>query len=520
MYDENDNISDHVNLPFNMLSDVPIPRSNTDTHATDVRGKKLLNLCRSTGLRIVNGRAIGDTAGNLTCYSHSGKPSTIDYVLVSNDMIDNIDYFHVEDLDVHSIHCQLVTKLRLGHFKRDKAPSVSTSANRLHKFHWKPVNELIFQRSLACEHIQKQLLDLSNDLSTSCNTPYAKLTCNDAAVKIIDIITAAAKSANITKKCAFKKSTNAKKLKPKSKPWFNQECSFLKNQCKALAKAMKLDPYNRENSFQMLHLKKLYKATIRKNKASFEKDIWSNLENFKDSNPKEFWKLLGDLKGLDKKYDENPVSMDEWVKHFTLLFNKTVKPSASLSEEISRYLDNNRNRIFNELNFRLELPEIIGAIATLKSNKAAGIDGIVNEMLKAGIASLASPLHKFFNHILQKGHFPECWQTNTLTPIHKKGDHLNPKNYRGIAVANSIAKLFLSVLHKRLKKFINVHNLVPKCQIAFKDKCSTSDHILCLKNIIDKYISRVYRTNLYVCFVDFRSAFDTVWRQALLYKLV
>ena len=204
MFDENDNISDHVNLPFNMLSDVPLPRGNTDTHATDVRGKKLLNLCRSTGLRIVNGRAIGDTAGNLTCYSHSGKPSTIDYVLVSNDMIDNIDYFHVEDLDVHSIHCQLVTKLRLGHFKRDKAPSVSTSVNRLHKFHWKPVNKLIFQRSLASEHIQKQLQDFSKDLSTSCNNPNAKLTCNDAAVKIIDIITTAAKSANITKNVHLK----------------------------------------------------------------------------------------------------------------------------------------------------------------------------------------------------------------------------------------------------------------------------------------------------------------------------
>ena len=88
------------------------------------------------------------------------------------------------------------------------------------------------------------------------------------------------------------------------------------------------------------------------------------------------------------------------------------------------------------------------------------------------------------------------------------------------AVASSIAKLFLTVLHKRLKQFIKEHDLVPSCQIAFKDKCSTSDHILCLKNIIDKYISRVVRTHLFACFVDFRSAFDTVWRQALLFKLI
>ena len=41
-----------------------------------------------------------------------------------------------------------------------------------------------------------------------------------------------------------------------------------------------------------------------------------------------------------------------------------------------------------------------------------------------------------------------------------------------------------------------------------------------MKNIIDKYLNRVTRSNLYVCFVDLKSAFDTVWRKALLYKLM
>jgi hypothetical protein len=39
-----------------------------------------------------------------------------------------------------------------------------------------------------------------------------------------------------------------------------------------------------------------------------------------------------------------------------------------------------------------------------------------------------------------------------------------------------------------------------------------------LKTLIDKYVERNSKP-LYACFVDFKSAFDTVWHQGLLYKL-
>lgn len=121
------------------------------------------------------------------------------------------------------------------------------------------------------------------------------------------------------------------------------------------------------------------------------------------------------------------------------------------------------------------------------------MDGIMNEMLKAGATFLISPLLKLFNQILLNGNFPEQWKINTLTPLHKKGDSQDPKNYRGIAVASSLSKLFLTVLHLRLKKFTKNNSLIPNCQIAYKENCRTSDHILCLKNLIDRYISKATR---------------------------
>ena len=57
-----------------------------------------------------------------------------------------------------------------------------------------------------------------------------------------------------------------------------------------------------------------------------------------------------------------------------------------------------------------------------------------------------------------------------------------------------------------------------KLQIGFQENCRTSDHILTVKTLIDKYNQNGKK--LYTCFIDFRKAFDSVWRNALFYKLL
>ena len=44
------------------------------------------------------------------------------------------------------------------------------------------------------------------------------------------------------------------------------------------------------------------------------------------------------------------------------------------------------------------------------------------------------------------------------------------------------------------------------------------DHMFIMTTLIDKYVKKL-KSPLNVCFVDFRKAYDSVWRQALLYKL-
>jgi hypothetical protein len=81
-----------------------------------------------------------------------------------------------------------------------------------------------------------------------------------------------------------------------------------------------------------------------------------------------------------------------------------------------------------------------------------------------------------------------------------------------------LGKLFCSILNARLVKFLPTNEGTNKYQIAFSEDCRTSDHILTLKTLTDKYQQN--NQCLYACFVDFKKAFDSVWRDALFFKML
>jgi hypothetical protein len=68
-------------------------------------------------------------------------------------------------------------------------------------------------------------------------------------------------------------------------------------------------------------------------------------------------------------------------------------------------------------------------------------------------------------------------------------------------------------------QFADKHNLLPKAQIGFRKNCRTADHILSLKTLIEKYATGPNKY-LFGCFVDFKTAFDTISRTALIFKLL
>ena len=87
-----------------------------------------------------------------------------------------------------------------------------------------------------------------------------------------------------------------------------------------------------------------------------------------------------------------------------------------------------KEKIFTELDYIITEKEINAAIKTLKNNKSAGFDSIINEMLKHSQVYLLKCFKKLFNKVLGTGKFPELWAKGFIVPIYKNGPKDDPNN--------------------------------------------------------------------------------------------
>ena len=152
--------------------------------------------------------------------------------------------------------------------------------------------------------------------------------------------------------------------------------------------------------------------------------------------------------------------------------------------------------------------EIKTAIRALKNKKAAGPHGLIGEFYKNSTVHILPFLVKFFNFIFDHGLFPDEWSLAILHPLHKKGDINVPDNYRGISLLNICSKLHSFVLNKRIANWIDDNEILGEEQAGFRQERSTFDHIFTLLALVQKEL-------LYVAFIDFRKAFDTICRTKL-----
>ena len=85
----------------------------------------------------------------------------------------------------------------------------------------------------------------------------------------------------------------------------------------------------------------------------------------------------------------------------------------------------------------------------------------------------------------------------------KSGTKSYCSNYRGICISSCLGKLFCSILNQRLTEHIQSRDILHKSQIGFLANNWTTDHVLTLRTLIDKYVN-CHKTKVYACFVDFK----------------
>ena len=70
-------------------------------------GKRLVDMCKYSRLRLLNGRTFGDLTGQVTCFQWNGC-SVVDYFIADEDLLGFIEYFRVHDFKgCLSNHCKI-----------------------------------------------------------------------------------------------------------------------------------------------------------------------------------------------------------------------------------------------------------------------------------------------------------------------------------------------------------------------------------------------------------------------------
>jgi hypothetical protein len=511
-YLTDDNLDKHLNISSNLSNCLQLGRYNSDPAKINEHGKKLLSLCKSSGLRILNGRVFGDSTGQPTCFSHNGAPSVIDYALASEDLFQSINCFHVDNPSPSSIHCVLSTVLNINMDRKDDSNIILDPLPA--KFIWREQDSLNFRNAITSTDIQNKIKHfLDKKMGSDKNE------INSSVNDINDILYTTAHFAGVKKSKSRKQTHQSKKQPKKQGKWFDIDCHLALRNLNKLGNELRRDPYNQLLLKTYRHNRKKYKSVVKKKKLSFQNKLLDKLISLEGEQPKVFWKLFDELNSFNKKSRSNPIQAEVWVQHFQDTMSKFCVNQGG-NKEILEFIKNNSNSNFNELNFKITADEISKAIPKLKNGKSCGNDLILNEMLKSANPVIIPLLVKLFNQILTNSTYPDAWRVNFITPLHKKGPINSPENYRGIAVSSNLSKLFCSVLHNRLSKFFADNNVIPNNQIGYRSKARTSDHIYTLKCLIDKYTKHLSKHNLYCCFVDFKSAFDSLWRDALIFKLI
>ena len=150
------------------------------------------------------------------------------------------------------------------------------------------------------------------------------------------------------------------------------------------------------------------------------------------------------LKLRNVKNDEGQLSLDEeskkeaWKEHYERLLNVEFPWNPEdLSEESP--VEGPSEPITLEM--------ITKAITKMASGKAAGLSGIVAEMLKSVGEAGAEEVCDLVEIIISEGCIPTDWQESFIVNLYNgKGDALNKGNYRGLKLIEQVMKVLKRVV--------------------------------------------------------------------------
>jgi hypothetical protein len=244
----------------------------------------------------------------------------------------------------------------------------------------------------------------------------------------------------------------------------------------------------------------IYKTLIKWKKTDYVHRKQEKLVHLLKIDSKKLWRKI-----LTRKTKENNnIPLKDWNLYLKNLY------------ESPNIMDNMPNGSTKDGVFYVEAIKF--RVKQLSKGKAKDIEAYQDELLKIGGPILMHHIHKLFNLAIQQG-FPKPWTQSLIVPIFKRGDKSNPSNYQKIMISPILAKLYGSILEKKIATWLEIHGKRVIVQAGFRGYHSTKDqdHLVTFSIIVEE--CRNDKIDLLCCFIDFRKAFDIVLKTNLWNRL-
>lgn len=464
-------------------------------------GSKLLDICLGSDLKIVNGRLGNDKdIGQFTFMSNNGQ-SLIDYVLLSQSLFPLVSDFVVHDFYSCSTHAPIQLNMSVkysqpvhddGGYKSDK---IIWNDDKTNDFRDILISKVDYLNGIVTDIIQTNS-NINNGIDNFAHTLYSTTFSVFGHSKYV---------------------THSKADKPRKfkSPWFTHACETARTELKLANKAYKKQRSS-ENRNTVIFKRRQYCKVKRKARFDFKQKQKDTLHELSNAQPRKFWSEIRKIKG--KKGNRSTLSANDFFEHFKNLFTDEQQFQ---NENIEATLvdDDFSQEKVDALDCRFNVEEVILAIKLLKRGKSVGVDLLNPEIFIEGCDILAPILCRLFNYMFDNSTYPTSWTEGIIIPVPKKGNLNDANNYRGITLTSIFSKIFSLLLDNRLRKWAEESDLLSECQFGFRKQKSTVDCIYILQSIINKVIMGENR-KLYCSFIDFRKAFDLVYRNGIWFKLI
>ena len=161
--------------------------------------------------------------------------------------------------------------------------------------------------------------------------------------------------------------------------------------------------------------------------------------------------------------------------------------------------------------------EVKKVILGLKNSKYCGFDNIDTYVLKLAVDEILPAVTHIINLSLQQCTFPSAWKVAKVIPLFKKGDSLEPKNYRPVAILVILSKVLERIVFKQIVEYMDSQKLFNPNHHGFRGHHSTSTAMI---QMYDTWVEAVDQGEFAgVCMLDMSAAFDVVDPDLLLQKL-